>query len=180
VVVRTHSIVAEPSGDLSSMVGGLAEARKASFAERVMADWRDELAEVYKTKDRTQATEQVQLAEMQKAVTEWFRSVAAPAYDELRTELEKYGRTVDVDISGTRAAITVNHGNTLEIAHYLDARISPRGNYIKLSGRQLDETGKPYGWESQVRSSSQECGIESLNKSHLIAKFMEDYKRVVK
>lgn len=144
-----------------------------------MADWRSELAGLYKAKQEKQTVEKDQLAETRKAAAEWFKTVAAPAYAELKEELVKHGRHVDVTSGDEYASITVKHDGLLELGHSLEAVLSPGRAFIKLKGRQTDtREGKQFAWEGQIRSSSQDCVIEKLTKDHLIDKFMEEYKRM--
>lgn len=146
-----------------------------------MADWKADLGDLFKAQAENNTAEQDQLAETRRAATEWFKEVAVPAYEELKVELEKHGRRVGVNSSSVSASIEVEHDGALELRHSIEVLLSPGRAFIKLRGRQIDQSdGKPFGWEGQVTASSGDGVIERITKEDLISKFMSDYSSVIR
>jgi hypothetical protein len=74
-----------------------------------MGDWKKDLSRYFEGSAAKDQQDQVRLAKDRDTAAQFYASVVAPAFDDLKTELEKYGRTVHISLGRDSGSITVEH-----------------------------------------------------------------------
>jgi phosphoserine phosphatase len=139
--------------------------------------WKVDLNNFFRKKAKESQHElekKTQTHQMEPIVAEFFSSTIAPAFNELKTELEKHGKTVKLYTGNVKEqSIEVYSNYNLELAYLVTAEISPNGVHIyskitsrdKKDGRRRNAAG---------RFSH---GISNITKEEVIQNFLNYYKR---
>lgn len=139
-------------------------------------DWRADLAGKFDAKKVEDEETKDQVAQRRKTIAEWISSVAEPALNEIKVELEKRGRTVKVGAYAQSASITVSHNGfeELDLAIAVDPARSlyptPVKNFTDLTD------GKRYRSEGTMQSGSQSYTIANIGKEDVIAYVLREYR----
>jgi hypothetical protein len=139
--------------------------------------WKEDLNNFFKKKTKESQHESEKRARTRQKeliVAEFYSSTVEPAFNELKTELEKYGKTVKLYTRNVREqAIEVYSNYNLELAYSVAVDISPNGIHVyskitsrdKKDGRRRNTAG---------RFSH---GISNITKDEVIQNFLNYYKR---
>ena len=84
-----------------------------------MNDWRTDLGSFFEKQNKSRAERQ--LSDIEKFV----KNVVVPAFDDLKPELEKYGRAVNVRSSASTATLFVQNMGTDEFTYCVQGRTFP-------------------------------------------------------
>ncbi len=139
-----------------------------------MADWQNDLGAFFKQKEQTHA-------EMERSEVEHFLTdVAMPAYEQLKAELEKYGREVVIRETASAATLVVQNDGADEFRYSLQGRTFPEGilPFAELLSRERKGI-RMIRTESMVRSGS-DYSILDITSEEVIAHFLAHYKRSVR
>ena len=137
-----------------------------------MSDWKQDLADIFKKQEeQTQKQEQIQ-SQQQDEVKTFIEFTVQPAFTNLKIELQKHGRTVDLSLSGSEPSITIKNENTEE----LKFAIGFHGNrpYPITWTR---EGRKTYKGEGSFQSSVQKHTVADISEDEIIQHVLEEYKR---
>lgn len=134
-----------------------------------MNEWRKDLGSFFETQNKSRAERK--LSDIEKFV----RNVVVPAFDDLKGELEKHGRAVNVRSSASTATLLVQHGGADEFTYCVQGRtfpdrIVPFAEIVckERKGVRLIRT------ESMFRGDN-EYTIDSIEKDEVIQHFLSNY-----
>ena len=142
-----------------------------------MEKWKDDLNNFFRKKAKESQHElekKTRTHQMEPIVAEFYSSTVEPAFNELKTELEKHGKTVKLYMRNVKEqSIEVYSNYNLELAYSVTADISPNGVHIyskitlrdKKDGRRRNTAG---------RFSH---GISNITEEEVIQNFLNYYKR---
>ena len=139
-----------------------------------MADWRDNLGGAFEGGVRR--TKEQEAA----GITSFIRNVAIPAFEELRSELEQYGRDVTLRRADTSATLIVYNGGVEEITYRIQSRTFPKG-VVPFADMRFKERGglKLVRRESMFRSGDADYTIQDVSKQEVIENFLSHYMPLV-
>lgn len=84
-----------------------------------MSDWKSELGSFFEKKRRVQEDRQ------RSAVENFIRDVVTPAFQEIKREMERHGRTVSIRMSASSAQLIVQHNGADELTYRVQGRNFP-------------------------------------------------------
>ncbi len=139
-----------------------------------MAEWQEDLGAFFRQKEQTHA--ELERSEMERFISD----VAVPAYEQLKAELQKYGRMASVRETASAATITVQHKGVDEFRYSLQGRTFPEGvlPFAELLSRERKGI-RMIRTESMVRSGS-DYRLADVTPEEVIAHFLSHYKRSVR
>jgi len=145
-----------------------------------MSDWKSDLANSFKKKGENKKSDEEKLKITKEEVVKFFLQIVIPAFRELKTELEKYGRDVRITNSSESSMIEVHYEGQMEIDYSIKVRIFP-GRAIPYPETRFNEKSdmKTYRAEGTLRSGSQDYDISQITKDEIIQKFLTDYKQEI-
>jgi hypothetical protein len=134
-----------------------------------MADWKNRLGSFFSESEKNDD-------EQTKTPFEKFLTDAAlPAFEELRIELERHGRTSTIRKSVSAAILTVHNGKTEEIMYRLQERRLPDKTLPYAQVRMRERGGlKLVTVEAMVRPGS-DYQTEDLTKDDVIRSVLDHY-----
>ena len=140
-----------------------------------MGDWKQKLAGQFNELAQKTQSEAAGKETQTKKAEQFIASTAVPALEELKTELEKYGRTVVVRTGANDASITVTYQGTEEI-HYA-VRVGVHPNHVTAHPEYwLWENGKRYKGVGYFRSGAQYYHASTVTKEEIIENFLQHYR----
>ena len=140
-----------------------------------MSDWRDQLGSILNEaaaqKGETKATE----------FSRFMADIALPAFTEIASELEQYGRQVLIRSSETSATMIVNSNyGEEEMIYRLQGRMFPQGELPYAEIRFRERKGlKLITVESMLRSGAPNYALADVQAEEIITNFLDHYKRRV-
>jgi choline/glycine/proline betaine transport protein len=139
-----------------------------------MADWQNDLGAFFEEKEQTHAEQE------RSEVERFLTDVAMPAYEQLRAELEKYGRDVSIRETANAAALIVQHEGADEFHYSLQGRTFPEGvlPFAVLVSRERKGI-RMIRTESMLRSGS-DYALADITSDEVIAHFLTHYKRSIR
>ena len=117
--------------------------------------------------------------EQKKSEVESFYSVkVVPAFEELRSELEKHGREVSIHAGKEYASIAVKFKGVEEYSYTIKVRISPdRAFPYPESQIATRRDGKSHHMSGGfIRSGLQEYDVSDISKEEIIQDFLRGYE----
>jgi hypothetical protein len=145
-----------------------------------VADWHGELESFFQEKEQKQKDAVQKLANSHGEVSSFFDNVVVPAFEELKSELEKYGREVKIIVMNESALISIRHKGDTELDYTLAVRIGTRGASPYPETRFLRLDGKTYCAQGRLREGLQDYTIESITKQEIIRHVLVEYKNHAK
>jgi hypothetical protein len=139
--------------------------------------WKEDLNNFFRKKTKKsqhESEKKTRIHKIEPIVAEFYSSTVEPAFNELKTELEKYGKTVKLYTRiAKEQSIEVYSNYNLELAYSVIADISPNSVHVypkitfrdKKDGRRRETAG---------RFSR---GISNITKEEVIQNFLNYYKR---
>ena len=136
-----------------------------------MSNWRQQLDAAFQQAEAHKQQQQTTAAQEQSEAEEFFRTVALPAFEELKPELEKHGREVSVGAGRDSASIRVTYQGRLELQYVLKAH----GRRPFPETRRIDHsTGQQYKAEGYLRSDNNYT-FADITADEIIRHFLADY-----
>ena len=138
--------------------------------------WRQDLDAFFRQRELRQQREQESINKWQRVADEFLDSVAMPALEELKPELEKHGRKVEVARAYQRAVMTVEYQNEEELAYMVRVRVTAHGARAYPEMRLRIWTGdRQYTAQGSFRSGAQDYGAADITKDEVINYFVAQY-----
>jgi hypothetical protein len=139
-----------------------------------MPEWKNKLGgffrEVHKSKQDQDGTE----------VARFIAEVVVPAFEELKPEMEKHGRTATVRNAVSSAAISVHHNGEEELSYRLQCRIFPTRILPYVDIRFRERKGlRLIRTEVMLREGGVEYSLSDVTKEEIIEHFVDNYTRRV-
>jgi len=142
-----------------------------------MSDWKSALESFFQDKQKETQVSEEKLTETKSEVATFFSTVVVPAFEEIKTELEKYQREVRVSSGTDFASILVSYKGETELEYSIKVRISPGYAFPYPETRFRDPTdGKMYRAEGFLRSGAQDYTVAKITKEEIIKHCLSDYK----
>lgn len=137
-----------------------------------MSDWKDDLESFFEEKDRQNKayTEQRQNAELQSA--SFLSNTVVPAFEEIRAELEKYGREVIISNKNQAVNIQIFYESSLEFDYWIKVDINNLRPHPEI---QLTIDEQKVSLEGTLRVGVESFTIEDISKEEIIGSFLSDY-----
>jgi choline/glycine/proline betaine transport protein len=143
----------------------------------MVGDWRTDLDEFLKQKESQKAADATSTEEHKPEAKNFLATKVLPAFEELKAQLEKNGRTVSVRSGEDYANIAVVNGSKEEIDYSIKVRFSPLKAFPQTEERFTDEkTGKRLIAEGSILSGAQDYDVNGVSKDDVIADFLRKYK----
>ncbi len=133
------------------------------------SDWRSGLNDYFAQTENDPS--QGQAAQENARDEPFFASVAAPAFQEIKAELEKRGREVSVDSDAHHASIKITYQDHIEFDYALyghTVRIYPVETFA--------ERGSSFVAEGSLRSDAKDFTVREMTKSELIHHCLKAYE----
>lgn len=137
-----------------------------------MSDWKDDLELFFEEKERQNKayTEQRQNAELQSA--SFLSNTVVPAFEEIRAELEKYGREVIISNKNQAVNIQIFYESSLEFDYWIKVDINNLRPHPEI---QLTIDEQKVSLEGTLRVGVESFTIEDISKEEIIGSFLSDY-----
>ena len=137
-----------------------------------MSDWKDDLESFFEEKERQNKayTEQRQNAELQSA--SFLSNTVVPAFEEIRAELEKYGREVIISNKDQAVNIQIFYESSLEFDYWIKVDINNLRPHPEI---QLTIDEQKVSLEGTLRVGVESFTIEDISKEEIIGSFLSDY-----
>jgi hypothetical protein len=141
-----------------------------------VVDWQSDLAQFFQAKDQKQKDDDEKLSDTKLRAAEFFRSVAVPAFEAVKVELEKYGRDVRIGSSSDWASMSISFKGQPELEYTLKVHISPGRAMPYPETKYRDRSdGKTYRAEGFLKGGSDDS-IDTITKDDVIRHLLADYK----
>jgi hypothetical protein len=145
-----------------------------------MEDWKKDLKDLFESKKEKKQEFVEQIGQQKQRVEIFYSSIVGPAFEELKTELEKHGRKVTVSKGKEHASINVSLEGMDEYQLNINVRIYPTVVHPYPTDIFVDKNGKRYKGEGFLRSGSQDYDISDISKEEVIKYFLYHYKDHIK
>ena len=141
-----------------------------------MDDWKQDLERLFADKQAAEERRQDALAAQSTAIERWIVAVVVPALNEVKAELEKYGRRVTVSNSAESASLTVHVNDGEEFGYQIRTLRSETSARPQPSIRFRGRDGEMCRAEGVFRDGPQDYDITSISKSEIIRHVVGQYK----
>lgn len=133
-------------------------------------DWRSDLSSYFANSD-DKIQEKPAMAEEKARDEQFLALIATPALDEIKVELEKYGREVTVDSSAIHASIKIVYQGHIEFDYSIHSRM------LKIYPvRTSSENGSTFNAEGSLRRDAQDYIVRDMTRLELIQHCLKAYR----
>lgn len=144
-----------------------------------MANWRSELGEVFQTKEAEANQQEEERIVRNAEISRFYAEIVHVAFEELKAEVEKYGRKAEIDKEDRSSSITITHRGELELAYTV--RVSASSDPV-IPYPQIPLRDKLYGNSFLERGSfsedpAQPLTIKTLKKETIITHFLDSFRK---
>ena len=136
-----------------------------------MEKWKDDLKSFFEAQKIDKKQEGKKDA-IKSDIEKFYSSKVKPAFRELKKELEKYGRDVQVAVGESYGAIEVSYQGRLE----LNYQVKVRKIYPYPETHYQDRSGNGIWAEGAFRLGIQKFDVYGLSKEEILQNFMREYK----
>jgi hypothetical protein len=149
--------------------------------EGKMENWKKILATILKKQKEDRREKEIKHSHEKLRVEKFFSTIVNPAFEELRSELKKYGREVEVYTERKDfASIIVSFEAEEELDYSIEVMISPVRVFPRpvihytewASSRRLRVQGL-------LRKGRQDYDISDISKEEIIEHFLDEYKNYI-
>jgi hypothetical protein len=145
--------------------------------EMTVGDWKSDLDSFLVDKDRKTQEERKATEEKTSETKALLASKVIPAFEEVKTELEKHGRTVKISSGESYARIIVEYSGVEELNYTIDVSVTARRAFPwKIEEFTDRKTGKRETLKGSVRSEVQGYDLNDLSKEEIIQDVINTYK----
>ena len=139
------------------------------------ADWRNDLGKFF---DRAEDENPEKTGSG--GMGSFIDGVVVPAFREISSELEKYGRTASIRSSAVSASILVQYNGEEEMNYSIQGRTFPNGVLPYAEIRFRERKGLKFiGVESMIRSGNPDYTLNDVTSEEVIRNFLDHYVRRV-
>jgi hypothetical protein len=135
-------------------------------------DWKANLKDHFVKDDAKSKTIELQKKEADAKVAAFIHSAVKPAFEDLKTEFEKYGRSVVIETQPTSAKIIVKYKNIEEF--WLELQF--RGVYPKVIEEFWDNRNRRIVSEGSVRYGVQDYSIDDITPDEIRNLVIDRYR----
>ena len=146
-----------------------------------MKDWKKILASFFEKQDVEKGEKQERRSQEKLRVEEFYATIVNPAFEELKSELKKHGREVNVYTQRTDyASIIVQFEGAEELDYSIEVMLYPGLAFPRpvvhftewASSRRLRVEGL-------LRKGVQNYDISDITKEEIIEHFLDEYKNYI-
>ncbi len=146
-----------------------------------MGDWKDKLRTTVEETEAKQRSDTEKIEGARPVVEEFYASKVLPAFEELKTEIEKYGREVRIYPGGGAgtdysSGVTVYYDHSSEMDYSVHVKVSPAtvGAHPEITRRD-GKDGRRFTVYGYFKSRD----LSKITKEEIISNFMHDYLPVL-
>jgi hypothetical protein len=149
--------------------------------EGKMENWKKTLATILKKQTENRGDKDIKHSHEKLRVEKFYSTIVNPALQELKSELERYGRDVDVYTERPDfASIIVNFEGEEELDYSIEVMISP----VRVFPRPVIHytewaSSRRLRVEGLLRKGRQEYDISDISKEEIIEHFLDEYKNYI-
>jgi hypothetical protein len=136
-----------------------------------MNDWQDDLKSFFKAQ-KADSDQRRKDDEINSQVKKFYTSKVKPAFKELKKELERYGRDVQIAVGDRFATIEVNFEGRLELNYQV--KVNQVCPYPEMYYQ--DESGNRIWTEGAFKEGVQKYSVSDLPREEIIKNFLREYK----
>ena len=140
-----------------------------------MEEWKREIDDFFKEKEKKNIEKEVQIEQKKLDIQHFYSSKVIPAFEELKTELERHGRKVGLVKLEDYASITVTYEGIEEINYAIEVR--GRVPYPEIT--LIERSGKRQMVEGTFRVGTQGFDVLDVSKEEIIRHFLNKYKSYI-
>jgi len=142
-----------------------------------MKDWKKDLNNFFNKTEEKEQDKEKRIKEKKSEVESFYSLKVIPIFEELKIELEKHGRRVEVYSTEGYASITVEFEGIEECSYAIKVRVSPdcAFPYPEYSYTNKKD-GKVYeSTQGFIRGGSQDYNISDISKEEIREHFLFIY-----
>jgi len=146
-----------------------------------MENWKIILANFFNKQKEEKAEKEVKRSQEKLRVEKFYSKIVNPALEELKSELKKHGREVEVYTERKDfASIIVNFEAEEELDYSIEVRISP-GRVFPRPVIHYTEwaSSRRLRVEGLLRKGNQDYDISDITKEEIIEHFLNEYKNYI-
>jgi hypothetical protein len=146
-----------------------------------MENWKKILANFFDKQKEEKGEKEVKRSKEKLRVEKFYSTIVNPAFEELRSELKKHGREVEVYAERTDfASIIVNFEAEEELDYSIEVMISP-GHVFPRPVIHYTEwaSSRRLRAEGLLRKGIQDYDISDITKEEIIEHFLNEYKNYI-
>lgn len=142
-----------------------------------MKDWKKDLSDIFNKIGEEKQDKEKRIKEKKSEVESFYSLKVSPTFEELKTELEKHGRRVEVYSTEEYASITVEFEGIEECSYAIKVRVSPDSAFPYTEYRYTNKKdGKVYeSTQGFIRGGSQDYNISDISKEEIREHFLFVY-----
>jgi hypothetical protein len=142
-----------------------------------LGDWKTDLDSFFVDKDNKMQEDGKKIGQRTSETKALLASKVIPAFEEVKAQLEKHGRTVRVRSGENYANITVEHSGVEELNYSIDVSVTARGAFPWTIEELTDKkTDKRFNVKGSIRSGSQDYDLNDLSNDEIIQAVVNKYK----
>jgi hypothetical protein len=146
-----------------------------------MKNWKKTLANFFKKQKESRGEKEIKHSHDKLRVEKFYSTIVNPAFEELKSELRRYGRDVEVYIERKDfASIIVNFEGEEELDYSIEVMISP----VRVFPRPVIHytewaSSRRLRVEGLFRKGRQDYDISDISKEEIIEHFLNEYKNYI-
>jgi len=142
-----------------------------------MKDWKKDLNNFFNKTEEKEQDKEKRIKEKKSEVESFYSLKVIPIFEELKIELEKHGRRVEVYSTEGHASITVEFEGIEECSYAIKVRVSPdRAFPYPEYSHTNKKDGKMYkSTHIFIRDGSQDYNISDISKEEIRKHFLFVY-----
>jgi hypothetical protein len=138
--------------------------------------WREVLDAFLRQQDIRQQTDRDSVHRWRRVADHYLDTVAMPALEVLKQELERHGRIVTITRGRYRAGISVEYDEEEEIRYTVRAHVTVHGARAYAEIGLRDWTGeRQYTVDRKFRSGAQDYSAADITSDEIINHFVTEY-----
>jgi hypothetical protein len=149
--------------------------------EGKMENWKKILANFFKRQKESKEEKEIKHSHEKLRVEKFYSTIVNPAFEELKSELKRYGRDVEVYTERRDfASIIVNFEGEEELDYSIEVMISP----VRIFPRPVIHytewaSSRRLRAEGLLRKGRQDYDISEVSKEEIIEHFLNEYKNYI-
>ena len=141
-----------------------------------MSDWKSDLDDLFTKKEKEVKSTEENVSKAEAEIKSFFSGIVVPAFEDVKPELEKHQREVNISSGSGSAGIEVIYKGNLELRYSINTKIRPDGSvflYPEIHFRDRDDD-KMCVADGYLRS--EDYFMAQITKDKIINHFLKEYK----
>jgi len=146
-----------------------------------MKNWKKNLASFFETQKESKREKEIKHHHEKLRVEEFYSKIVNPAFEELKSELKRHGRDVEVYTERKDfASIIVNFEGAEELDYSIEVMISPVYVFPRPVIHYTEwASSRRLRVEGLLRKGRQDYDISDVTKEEIIEHFLNEYKNYI-